>query len=344
VKTSREVAAALRRSVQPLVGAPRDFDPILAAVGDAHVVLIGEASHGTHEFYRIRAELTKRLIRERGFAAVAVEADWPDAYRVNRYVQSAGTDRDASGALADFKRFPQWMWRNADVLDFVGWLREHNETRADAVEKVGFYGLDLYSLHASIEAVIRYLRVVDPEAARRARERYACFDHFGGDVTSYARTAGLGVTESCEREVVGQLLELRRSAAEYARRDGRVAGEPSIAVDLAQQHDGQDPEEQQHGSSKARGFVPPLEPGHQVGEPDVEKAGGGNRQHVGHRALHPVEPVPGEERARDRGARRDGVPAQCPRRAEPPVQQDREVTELLRQLVSHHGERRRHAE
>jgi len=231
VKTSHEVAVALRRSVQPLVGAPRDFDPVLAAVGDAHVVLIGEASHGTHEFYRIRAELTKRLIRERGFAAVAVEADWPDAYRVNRYVRSAGTDRDATEALADFKRFPQWMWRNADVLDFVGWLREHNEGQADDVEKVGFYGLDLYSLHASIEAVIRYLRVVDPEAARRARERYACFDHFGGDVTSYARTAGLGVTESCEREVVGQLLELRRSAAEYARRDGRVAADELFFVE-----------------------------------------------------------------------------------------------------------------
>ena len=231
MKTSHEVAAALRPSVQPLVGAPRDFDPVLAAVGDAHVVLIGEASHGTHEFYRIRAELTKRLIREHGFAAVAVEADWPDAYRVNRYVRSAGTDGDATEALGDFKRFPQWMWRNADVLDFVGWLREHNEAQADDAAKVGFYGLDLYSLHASIEAVIRYLDVVDPEAARRARTRYACFDHFGGDVTQYARTAGLGMTESCEREVVGQLLELRRSAAEYARRDGRVAADELFFVE-----------------------------------------------------------------------------------------------------------------
>jgi erythromycin esterase-like protein len=190
-------------------------------VGDARLVLLGEASHGTHEFYKIRAEITKRLIREKGFTSVAVEADWPDAYRVNRYVRGRGSDSDAEQALAGFQRFPQWMWRNADVLDFVGWLRAHNDPLPDAAQ-VGFYGLDLYALHASIEAVLKYLRTVDQDAARRAQARYSCFDHFGGDPQRYGYLADLGLERSCEAAVVDQLTELRRAAAEYARRDGRL--------------------------------------------------------------------------------------------------------------------------
>ena len=154
---TRAPSHAIRRTAHPLVGAPEDFDPLLALVGDARFVLIGEASHGTHEFYRIRAEITKRLIREKGFTSVAVEADWPDAYRVNRYVRDRGSDTDATEALGGFRRFPQWMWRNADVLDFVGWLRAHNDGLPEAAQ-VGFYGLDLYALHASIEAVLGFLR------------------------------------------------------------------------------------------------------------------------------------------------------------------------------------------
>jgi erythromycin esterase-like protein len=217
----RTLAHDLRDAAHRLAGAPQDFDALVALVGDARFALIGEASHGTHEFYRIRAEITKRLIREKGFAAVAVEADWPDAYRINRYVHGRGDDHDATEALGGFRRFPQWMWRNADVLDFVGWLRAHNEGRPDD-QRVGFYGLDLYSLHASMEAVLRYLAVVDPEAAERASRRYACFDHYGGDPQEYGYAAGLGLGPSCELAVVEQLVELRRSAAEYARRDGRL--------------------------------------------------------------------------------------------------------------------------
>ncbi|HYL54763.1 MAG TPA: erythromycin esterase family protein [Gemmatimonadales bacterium] len=215
---------AIRVAAHPLVGTPHDFDALLRLSGDARFVLIGEASHGTHEFYRIRSEITKRLISEKGFTSVAVEADWPDAYRVNRYVQGRGSDDDAADALGGFRRFPQWMWRNADVLDFVGWLRAQNDGRAEA-QKVGFYGLDLYSLHASIEAVIEYLRIVDPEAAQRARARYGCFDHFGGDPQAYGYSAGFGLAPSCETAVVQQLAELRRSAADYAHRDGRVAAD-----------------------------------------------------------------------------------------------------------------------
>ena len=202
-----------------------DYDPLVEFVGDARFVLLGEASHGTHEFYRERAQITKRLIAEKGFTAVAVEADFPDAYRLNRYVRGEGYDADAAEALEDFRRFPAWMWRNADVLDFVGWLRTHNDDLPPGSAKAGFYGLDLYSLHASIEAVLTYLEKVDPEAAHRARVRYSCFDLFDSDTQAYGYAASLGLAKSCEQEVVSQLLELHRRASELARRDGRVAAD-----------------------------------------------------------------------------------------------------------------------
>jgi erythromycin esterase-like protein len=215
----------VREAAHPLVGEIEDYDPLMKLIGDARLVLIGEASHGTHEFYRERAQITKRLIKEKGFNAVAVEADWPDAYRVNRYVRGASTDADAVEALRGFRRFPAWMWRNADVLDFIGWLRTHNDDLPAKATKTGFYGLDLYSLHSSIEAVLDYLDKVDPEAAQRARSRYACFDHFGKDEQAYGYATGLGIAESCEDEVVTQLVELHRQAALYASRDGRIAAD-----------------------------------------------------------------------------------------------------------------------
>jgi len=224
VSIDRGLYHELRKEAHPMTGDREDFDPLLALVGDSHFVLIGEASHGTHEFYRIRAEITKRLIREKGFSAIAVEADWPDAYRVNRYVQGRGGDTDASQALGGFKRFPQWMWRNADVLEFIGWLRDYNDAIPTA-SRVGFYGLDLYSLHASIEAVLSYLRVVDPEAALRAQRRYACFEHFGDSPQDYGYAATVGLAPSCEDAVVAQLVELQKSAADYATRDGRLAAD-----------------------------------------------------------------------------------------------------------------------
>lgn len=214
-------AEILLQIAHPISGAAADYDPLLRLVGDAHVVLLGEASHGTHEFYRERANITKRLIAELGFNAVAVEGDWPDAYRVNRFVRGESGDADAEAALADFKRFPQWMWRNADVLDFVGWLRASNDALPAHAHKTGFYGLDLYSLHASIEEILRYLERVDPEAATRARQRYACFDLFGG-TEDYAYATRLGLRPSCEREVVEQLVDFRRNAASYAARDGNI--------------------------------------------------------------------------------------------------------------------------
>jgi erythromycin esterase-like protein len=196
-------AGGLGNALRPLED---DFAGLFERAAAADFVLIGEASHGTHEFYAERAELTKRLIAEAGFTAVAVEADWPDAHRVDRYVRGASDDRTAEEALSDFRRFPAWMWRNTIVRDFVGWLRAHNDAHAP---KAGFYGLDLYSLHASMEAVMAYLERVDPAAAARARERYACFDHSDRDPQAYGYGTALGGAEPCERQAVEVLMELR---------------------------------------------------------------------------------------------------------------------------------------
>src|ERR1700682_1916512 len=214
---------ALRSTAHPLTGSAADYDPLLNLIGEARVVLLGEASHGTHDFYHHRAQITQRLISEKGFNAVAVEGDWPDAYRVNRYVRGVSDDAFAVEALADFRRFPAWMWRNTDVVEFIEWLREYNDALPATSTKAGFYGLDLYSLHASMEAVLRYLEKVDPEAAKRARARYACFDHVGEDTQAYGLMTRLNLSKSCEEEVVGQLLELQRRAADHVQRDGRLA-------------------------------------------------------------------------------------------------------------------------
>jgi erythromycin esterase-like protein len=192
-------------------------------IGDARFVLIGEASHGTHEFYQQRAEITKRLIQEKGFTAVAVEADWPDAYRVNRYVRGIGDDTTSADALAGFDRFPAWMWRNTEVVNFIDWLREYNNALPQNATKAGFYGLDLYSLHTSVEAVLSYLDKIDPEAAKRARYRYSCFEHFGEDTQGYGYAASFGLTESCQKKVINELLELQHRAGEYALADGQEA-------------------------------------------------------------------------------------------------------------------------
>ncbi len=201
-------AASLRTAARPITG-EADLDHVLELIGEAEVVLIGEASHGTEEFYRTRAALTRRLIAERGFTAVAVEADWPDALRVNRYVRGQGSDTSSDEALAEFRRFPRWMWRNTVVREFVEWLREHNQA---AATPAGFYGLDLYSLHSSIESVLGYLDKVDPESATRARARYSCFDHFGEDPQVYGYATASGIMEPCEDAVVGQLVELQQEA------------------------------------------------------------------------------------------------------------------------------------
>ena len=194
-------------------------------IGDARIVMIGESSHGTHEFYEARAAITKWLIEEKGFCAVAAEADWPDAYRVNRYVHGRGDDDSADEALSGFERFPAWMWRNTVVRDFVDWLRARNRRhQSNGQRQAGFYGLDLYSLHRSMHEVITYLDKVDPKAAARARTRYACFDHTSADDgQAYGFSAAFGAGPSCESQAIEQLVDFQRNALAYARRDGLLA-------------------------------------------------------------------------------------------------------------------------
>jgi erythromycin esterase-like protein len=203
-----EIPEAINAIARPIRGHAQ-LDEIAALIADKRIVLLGEASHGTHEFYDLRAALTRRLVSEHGFAAVAVEGDWPDALRADRYVRGLGDDEDANSALGSFERFPRWMWRNEDVESLIDWLRLHNLER-DENERVGFYGIDIYSLHASMRAVIAYLDDNDRAAAARARERYACFDHvIEADPQHYGMQAHLGLGPKCETEVVAQLVEMQ---------------------------------------------------------------------------------------------------------------------------------------
>jgi erythromycin esterase-like protein len=215
----KRIGQAIVAGAQLLKNERGDYDGLLDLIGEAPIVLLGESTHGTHEFYAERARISARLIREKGFCAVAVEADWPDAYRVNRYVRADSADANAAEALDGFQRFPSWMWRNTDVLDFIEALRAHN-VALPAVARAGFYGLDLYSLFTSMGEVLRYLDAVDPAAAAEARARYACFDHFDEDSQAYGYATGVGMSASCRAGVVAQLRQLQQRAADYMRRDG----------------------------------------------------------------------------------------------------------------------------
>jgi erythromycin esterase-like protein len=208
----------------------RGIGPILNLIGDPAVVLIGEASHGTHEFYQLRAHLTQALIASRGFNIVALEADWPDTHRACRWIRGEGADRSAGEALEDFVRFPRWMWRNRVMVRFLEWLRGHNAHQT-AAQRACVYGLDLYSLHRSMDAVLKYLDGVDPAGAARARDRYACFDIFGDDPQTYGQATTRGLAPPCDREVMTQLLELQRRAAEYVGRDGLVAADAYFSAE-----------------------------------------------------------------------------------------------------------------
>jgi erythromycin esterase-like protein len=252
-------ASEINRAALPLdfsESSERNYAPLLEWIGERSVVLIGEASHGTHDFYRERATITRLLIEQKAFSAVAVEADWPDAYRVHRFVtgrseggsarpgtdldSDVGADMNARDALGDFVRFPTWMWRNMDVLAFVDWLRSWNRERAKGTAKrdetnrtgeIGFFGLDLYSMHASMRAVLKYLEQADPDGAKRARYRYACFDHYGEDTQAYGYAAAHGLSRSCEKEAVAQLVEIRARAAEVARRDGKFSADDHLSAE-----------------------------------------------------------------------------------------------------------------
>ena len=216
------LAAEVRRGSVPL-RTPQDLDPLMERIGDAHFVLLGEASHGTHEYYTWRAELSRRLIREKGFSFISVEGDWPDCYRVNRYVKAYQDSGDnARDVLHAFERWPTWMWANREVVELAEWIRRYNDQRRVPDErKVGFYGLDVYSLWDSMKAVVDYLDRIDPQLAAGAKRAYRCFEPYNEDEQEYARATYL-VPTSCEDEAVSVLRALRSRAPEY-REDGREA-------------------------------------------------------------------------------------------------------------------------
>ena len=197
------------------------FGPFFDRFAQARVVLLGEATHGTSEFYNARAAITQRLITDHGFTIVAVEADWPDAARIDRHVRYLGL-RHHPAALDEedpFARFPTWMWRNEEVAHFTHWLREHNE-QASPKERVEFRGLDVYSLRASMAAVLTYLERVDPASAKLARGRYGCLTPWQDRPSAYGRSIMRGEGDPCEEEVVTQLRELLAHRAAYAAQNG----------------------------------------------------------------------------------------------------------------------------
>lgn len=191
-----------------------DLEPLLRRVGDARVVLLGEATHGTSEFYRLRARITRELITRKGFSFIAIEGDWPDAARIDRHVRAGASQAEA---WSGFARFPSWMWRNEEVRGFVDWLREHN---AQAAQPVAFHGLDLYSLYSSIDAVVKYLDRVDPAAAQLARQRYGCLTPWQSDPASYGLSGLTTRYRSCEQDVVNMLVDMQQKSPVYIGHDG----------------------------------------------------------------------------------------------------------------------------
>jgi erythromycin esterase-like protein len=200
-----------------------DLDPLIKRIGDARFVLLGEASHGTSEYYQWRTHLSSRLIAEKGFNFVAVEGDWPDCYRLNRYVKGYSEEDNARDVLHAFNRWPTWMWANWEIVAFAEWMRKINKNRSN---KAGFYGLDVYSLWESMESILTYLEKKDPQAVQTARQAYQCFEPYGEDPQSYAWSTRM-VPDDCEDEVIDLLLEMQRRA-------GRYNGDPEAGFNAEQ--------------------------------------------------------------------------------------------------------------
>jgi len=228
-------------------GPSSDFSSLLNQIGDAKIVLLGESTHGTHEFYKARAEISKQLIQQKGFNAIAVEADWPSAYKINKFVKGfihstrdarsrlrQGFDgqagcADSKESLSDFKRFPTWMWANKEILELINWMYKYNQ-KLNLEDRVGFYGLDLYSLHESAYEVIEYLKTINKVDAQIAKERYACFDKFGDDPQKYGYFATQQISPSCQKQSVDQAKDLIAKKIEYLKADGFIAKEEFLCA------------------------------------------------------------------------------------------------------------------
>jgi erythromycin esterase-like protein len=219
-----QLQQAIRSTLDSLVGLPAHerFAPLLEQIGDASIVMLGEASYGTHQFQQTRAEITQLLIEEKAFNAVAIEADWVDTYRVHRYVQHLSQDQNAHEALNDFRYFPQWMWRNDDVAQFVEWLREQNQ-RLPIDARIALYGLDLYSYYGAADAVMNYLDRIDREAAQEAGYRYSCFEQFDQDPQQHGYTAGYGLSPQREEEAIAYAMARTQRRIEELRQSRELA-------------------------------------------------------------------------------------------------------------------------
>lgn len=224
----RSSHAVLRNRAHVLDGSMRDYDALLEMVGNRGFVLLGEATHGTLEFYRMRAQITRRLIDEQGFDAIAIEGDWPDTQQLNRYVLgNAGIFLDM--AFDQYQRFPTWMWRNREVEAFAQWLHAYNASLPET-QRIGVHGLDLYSLYRSAEAVVSYLEQVDPQQAQAARELYACLDHVR-DPQDYGHAAAAGLRPPCREAAAKLLMDLVRKAPEYRADGGRAKSDEQFLAE-----------------------------------------------------------------------------------------------------------------
>jgi erythromycin esterase len=211
---SQEIIALLNNHSTVLENTT-DLDPLMDRIGDANYVLLGEASHGTHEYYTWRAKITQRLIQEKGFSFVGVEGDWPDCYRLNRFAKGyLNSGKDLLSVMDEFKRWPTWMWANWETAAFIDWLKAFNEELATD-KKIGFYGLDVYSFKESMNSIIQYLEENDPKALVLAKNAKKCFEPYSNDEgQSYARASSL-VPELCEKEILDLLTEIRKNASNY---------------------------------------------------------------------------------------------------------------------------------
>ena len=205
---------AIRKRSHPL-NSRDDLDPLMKRIGDARIVMLGEASHGTHEYYTWRAQITKRLVKEKGFRFIAVEGDWPDCYRVNRFIK--GYDKENTTAyqvLHEFNRWPTWMWANWEIVALSEWLQKYNQD-LPANKRIGFYGLDVYSLWESMESILQYLDKTDPKALQTAEEAFRCFEPYRKEEGRAYAQASMLVPELCENEVVDLLKEIRQKLPTY---------------------------------------------------------------------------------------------------------------------------------
>ncbi|TDE42531.1 erythromycin esterase family protein [Flavobacterium rhamnosiphilum] len=211
---SSEIVALLNRTATPLENV-EDLDPLIDHIGDAKYVLLGEASHGTHEYYTWRAKITQRLIQEKGFSFVGVEGDWPDCYRLNRYAKGyLDSGKDIFSVMNEFNRWPTWMWANWETAAFIDWLKVFNEN-FPADKRIGFYGLDVYSFRESMHSIIQYLEKNDPKALAIAKTAMKCFEPYNKDEgQSYARASSY-VPELCEKEILHMLTEIIKNVPNY---------------------------------------------------------------------------------------------------------------------------------